>query len=106
MFKVAICDDEMTSLMINQALTEQVLEEANIEYEITTFEDMQSMIKGVMDDNADFDLLLSDILAVGMNGIEAAEEIRRLGDKLPIVFISSTAEFALEGYRVNALRYL
>ena len=40
MFKVAICDDEMTSLMINQALTEQVLEEANIEYEITTFEDM------------------------------------------------------------------
>ena len=106
MFKVAICDDEMTSLMINQALTEQVLEEANIEYEITTFEDMQSMIKGVMDDNADFDLLLSDILAVGMNGIEAAEEIRRLGDKLPIVFISSTAEFALDGYRVNALRYL
>lgn len=106
MFKVAICDDEMTSLMINQALTEQVLEEANIEYEITTFEDMQSMIKGVLDDNADFDLLLSDILAVGMNGIEAAEEIRRLGDKLPIVFISSTAEFALEGYRVNALRYL
>ena len=79
MFKVAICDDEMTSLMINQALTEQVLEEANIEYEITTFEDMQSMIKGVLDDNADFDLLLSDILAVGMNGIEAAEEIRRLG---------------------------
>ena len=106
MFKVAICDDEMTSLMINQALTEQVLEEANIEYEITTFEDMQSMIKGVLDDNADFDLLLSDILAVGMNGIEAAEEIRRLGDKLPIVFISSTAEFALDGYRVNALRYL
>ncbi|MBP5275273.1 MAG: response regulator transcription factor, partial [Lachnospiraceae bacterium] len=53
-----------------------------------------------------FDLLLSDILAVGMNGIEAAEEIRRLGDKLPIVFISSTAEYALDGYRVNALRYL
>lgn len=106
MFKVAICDDEMTSLMINEALTRQVLSEAGIEYEITTFDDMQTMINGVLDDNADFNLLLSDILAVGMNGIEAAEEIRRLGDKLPIVFISSTAEFALDGYRVNALRYL
>lgn len=106
MFKIAICDDEMTSLMINRALTEQVLEEEHIEYQITTFEDMYSMMKGVLDDNSDFDLLLSDILAVGMNGIEAAEEIRRLGDKLPIVFISSTAEYALDGYRVNALRYL
>ena len=81
MFKVAICDDEMTSLMINEALTRQVLSEAGIEYEITTFDDMQTMINGVLDDNADFNLLLSDILAVGMNGIEAAEEIRRLGDK-------------------------
>ena len=106
MFKIAICDDEMTSLMINRALTEQVLEEEHIEYQITTFEDMYTMMKGVRDDNSDFDLLLSDILAVGMNGIEAAEEIRRLGDKLPIVFISSTAEYALDGYRVNALRYL
>ena len=106
MFKIAICDDEMTSLMINKALTEQILEEERIDYEITTFEDMVSMIKGVLDENADFDLLLSDILAVGMNGIEAAEEIRRLGDKLPIVFISSTAEYALDGYRVNALRYI
>ena len=106
MFKIAICDDEMTSLMINRALREQVLEEEHIEYQITTFEDMYTMMKGVLDDNSDFDLLLSDILAVGMNGIEAAEEIRRLGDKLPIVFISSTAEYALDGYRVNALRYL
>ena len=106
MFKVAICDDEMTSLIINKALTERILEEEHIEYEITTFEDMPSMIRGVLDENADFDLLLSDILAVGMNGIEAAEEIRRLGDKLPIVFISSTADYALDGYRVNALRYI
>ena len=106
MFRIAICDDEMTSLMINQALTEQVLEEEGIDYEIQTFADMPSMLSGVSDEEASFDLLLSDILAVGMNGIEAAEELRRLGDKLPIVFISSTAEFALDGYRVNALRYL
>lgn len=106
MFKIAICDDEMTSLMINQALTEQVLEEEGIEYEITTFEDMSGMLKGVSGEDSDYNLLLSDILAVGMNGIEAAEELRRLGDKLPIVFISSTADYALDGYRVNALRYL
>lgn len=106
MFKVAICDDEMTSLMINQALTEQVLSDNNIEYEIKTFDNMEKMIEVLSEEGEEFDLLLSDILAVGMNGIEAAEELRRLGEKIPIVFISSTADYALDGYRVNALRYL
>ena len=44
MFKIAICDDEMTSLMINKALTEQILEDAHIDYQITTYEDMASMM--------------------------------------------------------------
>ncbi|MBO5342802.1 MAG: response regulator transcription factor [Lachnospiraceae bacterium] len=106
MYRVVICDDEATSLQINQILTEQVLEEAGIEYEIATFDDMRKMTAALSDEKAEYDVLLCDILAVGMNGIEAAKELRRLGEKLPIIFISSTAEFALEGYSVNALRYL
>jgi DNA-binding LytR/AlgR family response regulator len=53
-----------------------------------------------------YDLLFFDIYMDGMNGIEAAKELRRLGERLSIVFISSTAEYALEGYQVDALRYL
>lgn len=106
MYRVVICDDEATSLQINQILTEQVLDEAGIEYEIATFDDMRKMTAALSDEKAEYDVLLCDILAVGMNGIEAAKELRRLGEKLPIIFISSTAEFALEGYSVNALRYL
>lgn len=106
MYRVVICDDEATSLQINQILTEQVLEEEGIEFEITTFEDMRVMTEALADEHAEYDVLLCDILAVGMNGIEAAKELRRLGEKLPIIFISSTAEYALDGYSVNALRYL
>ena len=106
MYRVVICDDEATSLQINQILTEQILEEEGIEYEIVTFEDMRVMTEALSDEKAEYDVLLCDILAVGMNGIEAAKELRRLGEKLPIIFISSTAEYALDGYSVNALRYL
>lgn len=106
MFRVAICDDEATSLQIIEALTEQILEEAEIEYEIATFEDMLVMTKELSSGRDEYHLLLSDILAVGMTGIEAAEELRRLGEKIPIVFVSSTAEYAMDGYRVHALRYL
>lgn len=106
MFRVAICDDEATSLQIIEALTEQILQEAEIEYEIATFEDMLVMTKELSGGREEYHLLLSDILAVGMTGIEAAEELRRLGEKIPIVFVSSTAEYAMDGYRVHALRYL
>ncbi len=106
MYRVAICDDEATSLQINQILTEQILEEEGIEYEITAFDDMKFMTQALSADDAEYDVLLCDILAVGMNGIEAAKELRRLGERLSIVFISSTTEYALDGYSVSALRYL
>lgn len=106
MFRVAICDDEATSLKLNTMLTEKILNEEGIAHEIKTFEDMESMINAVTKPKSPFDVLLSDILATGMNGIEAAEKLRELGDRLDIIFISTTAEYALEGYRVQALRYL
>ena len=106
MFRVAICDDEATSLQLNKLLTEKILQEEGINYEIETFTDMESMTATVTKPGQSFDVLLSDILATGMNGIEAAEKLRQVGDKLDIIFISTTAEYALEGYRVQALRYL
>lgn len=106
MYRVAICDDEATSLQINEALASQILQEEGIEYETVCFTDMESMIDTLSAEDAEYDVLLCDILAVGMNGIEAAKELRRLGERLSIIFISSTAEYALEGYQVDALRYL
>ncbi|MCR4813761.1 MAG: LytTR family DNA-binding domain-containing protein [Lachnospiraceae bacterium] len=106
MYRVAICDDEATSLQINEALTSQVLTEEGIQFETVCFTDMESMIETLADKENEYDVLLCDILAVGMNGIEAAKELRRLGEGLSIIFISSTAEYALEGYQVDALRYL
>ena len=54
MYRVVICDDEATSLQINQILTEQVLEEDGIEYEITTFEDMRVMTEALADERAEY----------------------------------------------------
>lgn len=108
MFKIAICDDEDTSLRLNKALTEKVLDEINVEYEISTFQDMREMTETLtkLTVAQPFNVLLCDILTTDMNGIEAAEKLRQLGEQLDIIFISSTADFALDGYRVQALRYI
>ena len=106
MFRVAICDDEATALQLNTMLTEKLLKEEGVSYEIRAFDDIQAMADALMRPGQPYDLLITDILASGINGIEAAEKLRSIGEKLDIIFISSTAEYALEGYRVQALRYL
>ncbi len=106
MFRVAVCDDEATSLQLNTILVETILKEEGIVYELRTFDNIELMTEELSRPGQPYDVLLSDILAPGMNGIEAAERLRSIGERLDIIFISSTAEYALEGYKVNALRYL
>lgn len=108
MFKIAICDDEETSVRLNKALTEKILTENHIDFEIQTFQDMRSMTESLtkLTVAQPFNVLLCDILTTDMNGIEAAEKLRELGEQVDIIFISSTAEYALDGYRVQALRYI
>lgn len=109
MFRIAICDDEATSLKLNLELTKRILEKEQIEHEIDTFSDMEHMIEATCEksnEGKSYDLLLSDILTTGLNGIDAAKQLRAFGKKMDIVFISTTADYALDGYSVKALRYL
>lgn len=106
MYKIAICDDEATSLKLNRALTERILLEEDIPCEIVEFSCMDTMVAAVAKDEVSFDLLLSDILTTGITGIEAAEQLRRLGEDIPIIFISTSTDYALEGFGVNAQGYL
>lgn len=53
-----------------------------------------------------FDLILLDMLMPGLNGIQTAEKIRTFDERTPIVFITTTEDFAVQSYRVLALDYL
>lgn len=53
------------------------------------------------------DVLFLDIQIPGeMSGMELAKIIREMDDHAIIVFVTNYAEYACEGYRVNALRYI
>lgn len=53
-----------------------------------------------------FDCILLDVEMPGMDGVELAREIRASGNKVPIVFVSSHTEYSIDGYEVNALRFI
>ncbi len=57
-------------------------------------------------DSRDYDLLLLDMLMPGINGMQAAREIRERNSRVQIVFLTSSPEYAVESYSVRAYYYL
>lgn len=53
-----------------------------------------------------FDMLLLDIYMEDMTGVAAAEAVRLRDAQVPIVFLTTSKEYLLEGYRVFAAGYL
>ena len=53
-----------------------------------------------------YDLLVLDIYMEDMTGMEAAEAIRLSDESVPIVFLTTSREHLLDGYRVFAAGYL
>ena len=100
--RVAICDDEDMQL----SLTKKNLENAykSLDLIVDTYTSGVDLLNAV--NIVHYDLIILDIEMRGLNGIETAKELRKKGKKTAVVFLSSHTEYALEGYEVNALRYL
>lgn len=96
---IAICDDvtndrEKTAKQLNNYFVNPTVSE------FTNGEELLSA-----HETRQFDLIFLDILMPGINGIETAEKIRVFDEKTPIVFITSSEEFAVQSYRVFAFDY-
>ena len=53
-----------------------------------------------------FDIIILDIEMGGVNGLEVAERIRRSDENAMLIFLTGHSEFAIDGYTVNAYRYM
>lgn len=101
---IAVCDDTVEELSRISTLLEdyRIARDNSITYE--AFHSATELLVTLK--KRPFDLLLLDILMPGITGIEAAKEIRLTDQELPIIFLTSSREYALESYRVNAEDYI
>ena len=101
---IAVCDDDkdelsrVSSLLVNYCSQR----ERGVTYE--TFQSAVELLE-TMGAKA-FDLLLLDIIMPGLTGMEAARAIRRSNQTIPIIFLTSSRDFAVESYRVHAEDYI
>ena len=54
----------------------------------------------------DYDIILMDIEMKFMDGMMAAEEIRKVDTEVIIIFITNSPQYAIKGYAVDALDFL
>lgn len=105
MMKIALCDDEAAVRAEVLALLRQYSTDRGRELDAVPFGDPLEML-AAMEKGARFDVLLLDILMPGQDGLEAAAEIRRLDSSVKIIFLTSSPEFAVQSYTVQAYYYL
>jgi len=104
MLKIAVCDDNKGDLDHVVRLLKRYQEDNRVAARVDTFQSAMAMMDALRTES--FDLLILDILMPGFSGIQAAREIRSFDTETKILFLTSSAEFAVESYRVDAFYYL
>ncbi|MCR1850923.1 LytR/AlgR family response regulator transcription factor [Paraclostridium sordellii] len=103
MIRIAICEDEKEIQLLIEDYLHNILENINREYEIQKYSSGEELIEGNL---KDIDILLLDIQMGKINGMDTARKIRKVDNKMEIIFITSLIDYVQEGYEVRAYRYL
>ena len=104
MLNIAICDDEPDFINhLNEDLTAWAAEHS-LPIQLSSFTNGDSLI--LAHARANFDLIFLDIVMPLLNGMEAAKELRLTDSNVPIIFLTSSPEFAIDSYEVRAFWYL
>lgn len=105
--KIALCDDDLNELQKTKNVIDQFIAKNHSDYQVTlqTYTNGDDLLLHI-DNNEKFDLLILDILMPGMNGIDLAKEIRLKNTYCKIIFLTTSPEFALASYKVDAFNYL
>jgi DNA-binding LytR/AlgR family response regulator len=103
--RIAICDDISLQIELIKSATEKYFSTQNDNsIEIDTFDNAFHFIDA--HEKEKYDLVLLDIFMPGMLGTDVAREIRMKMDKIEIIFLTTSNEFAVDAFQVNATHYL
>ena len=104
MIRIAYCDDDLTILNDLGVLLDKYRVERNRDILYTAFHSPLELIAEI-ERGSRYDILILDVVMPGMDGISTAQEIRQFDTNVKIIFLTSSSEFAVQSYTVNAFFY-
>ncbi|WP_435790524.1 LytR/AlgR family response regulator transcription factor [Clostridium sp.] len=106
MINIAICDDDIQEIKIISNFVSKNIEDLNLLFKITSFNDGQDLIDHMSCAKKNFDIIFLDIYMKTSNGIDIAREIRKFDNECKIIFITYSQEYVLDSYEVRATYYI
>lgn len=104
MIKIAFCDDNLSMLNELGVLLDQYRTKHNRNITYTGFQSPLELLADI-EKGMRFDVLFLDVIMPGENGISTAKEVREYDNAVKIIFLTSSAEFAVQSYSVGAYFY-
>ena len=103
MYQIALCADVVAEIeRMEYLLTEYGKRNQEWQYQTERFENTQSLLDWIREERGKPDLLLMDIFMPGKTGIDAVRELRKEKYDVPVIFLTSSKEHALNAYEVDA----
>ena len=103
MIKIAIVEDEQLYAKQLHEYLRKYEKENGEAIEVTIYSDGDQIVEKYQ---SQYDIILMDIEMKFMDGMSAAEEIRKIDTEVVIIFITNMTQYAIRGYAVDALDYV
>ena len=105
LWRIAICDDEEIFRKNIYEIIMKYMDEKGCPCEVDEFASGKDFISlGI--NMAKYDIVFLDINMDEIDGMETAQEIRKVSNDISIVFVTAFVNYAVQGYSVNAIRYI
>ena len=103
MYRIAIVEDEKRQVQTLIHFLHQYEKENMVDFQLDFFSDGDEIVEKY---GCNYDLILMDIMMQFMDGMTAAEEIRKKDESVFIIFITNMVDYAIKGYQVGAFDYI
>lgn len=103
MIHIAICDDEKAFVGGLTRMLEQYSAETGQEIKISAYYDGMELLEKY---DPSIDLIFLDIQMKLVDGLHAAGRVRQMDETVEIIFLTTMAQYALEGYQYRAANYI
>ena len=104
--RIAVCDDEIVQQKVMQALLQKYFEENDILAEVKFYSSGQEYLKEKKSEILNTDIFLLDIFMPELNGIDIGKELKSIGAKGKIIFITAGNDFITEAFEIQAFSYI
>ena len=101
--KVIIVEDEESHSNALVRLCSRYQQERGVELDTAVYDNPAVFLQKY---HGDADMVLLDILMPQMNGMECARGLRKRDENVLLCFVTSMAQYAIQGYEVGAVDFI